>query len=74
MLLVGLVGLLGGRFAIITRSSLSCNLVTLTGSQLTTVEIDLSILGDETNNLMICRRDEFHAVQPGTPQDNIERK
>ena len=42
------------------------------GNQLSTVEIDLSIMCDEIHHLVMCGRDGLHAVQPGTPQDSIE--
>lgn len=71
-LLVRLVCLLGGRLTILAGSSLPRNLVTLMGNQLSTVEIDLSIMCDETHHLVMCGRDDLHAVQPGTPQDSIE--
>lgn len=38
------------------------DLVTLSGSQLTSIEIDLSILCEEADHLMICGRDNIHDV------------
>lgn len=43
-------------------SGFSSDLITLPGGQLAAVEIDLPILGDEVDHLMICGKDDFHAM------------
>lgn len=43
-------------------SGISSDLVTLSGFKLTSVEIDLSILGDEVDYLMICGRYDLHVM------------
>lgn len=72
MLLVKLICFLGGKLAVNVGSGFSSDLVTLPGDQLAAIEIDLPILGDETDHLMISGRNGFHAKQPCGPYDGIE--
>ena len=62
----------GDSRSLLDSTDLLCYLVALMGSQLATIEIDLSIFGDETHHLMICGRDSFHAMQPSAPQDGVK--
>lgn len=48
------------------------NLVTLLGSKLAPVEINLPILSDEANHLMIRGWNGFHVMQPDASQDGIK--
>lgn len=48
--------------AINVGSGLLSDLVTLSGFKLTSVEIDLSILGDEADHMVVRGGDDFHAV------------
>ena len=47
---------------IVAGSDLSWYLVALTGSQLATIETNLSVFDDKTYHLMVCGRDNFHVV------------
>ena len=62
MLLVELIRFLGGMLAINVGSGLLSDLVTLSGFKLTSVEIDLSILGDEADHLMIYGWNDLHVM------------
>ena len=48
--------------AINVGSGLLSDLVTLSGFKLTSVEIDLSILGDEADHLMIYGWNDLHVM------------
>ena len=51
---------------------LASDLITLLGSELTSIKINLPILGDEADHLMVCGWNDFHSVQPRASQDGIE--
>ena len=48
--------------AVGARSDLTSDLITLSGSELAPVKINLPIMGDETDHLMVRGRDDFHTM------------
>ena len=54
-------------------SGLASDLITLPGSELAFVKINLPILGDEADPLMVCGWNDFHSVQSRASQNGIER-
>ena len=57
---------------IIIGPDFPCYLVALTGCHLATIEIDLPVFGEITHYMMICGRDDFHAMQSYASQYGIE--
>ena len=60
-------------FTVNARSGLASDLITLLGSELASVKINLPILGDEADHLMVCGWNDFHSVQPRASQDDIKK-
>lgn len=58
--------------AVGTGSDLVSDLITLPGGELAPMQINLAILGDETDHLMVRGWDDLHAMQPRASQDGIE--
>ena len=54
-------------------SSLAGDLITLPGSDLASVKINLPILGDEVDLLMVCGWNDLHTMQLRASQNDIER-
>ena len=57
-----------------TGSGLASDLITLPGSELASVKINLPILGDEADHLMVCGWNDLHTMQPRASQNDIERR